>query len=98
MDHVLCTNEHAFSRHKLAKQVTSAFRKLEEWMSGCDIWTEAVEKAREGDRTGRRNSNRKAPGLFLPAAIMAVLIIAYPDPDNQFHDLIGRLQIDWMVV
>lgn len=34
---------------------------------------------------------------MLATEIAAVLIVAYPDPDSKFRNLIGQLQIDWMM-
>ncbi|KAJ4394458.1 hypothetical protein N0V93_003676 [Gnomoniopsis smithogilvyi] len=80
--------EISLSRHKVAKEAESAFAELGRWMQKGANWKQASKVARS-------EGLARAPGLFSPAAMLALLIIAYPD--SKFKDKIASLRIDWMV-
>ncbi|KAI1421247.1 hypothetical protein F5Y12DRAFT_38940 [Xylaria sp. FL1777] len=98
VDHLLChVGEHAMSRHKATRDADVAFTALEQWMKKGRNFTEAIQSARNerGEDGSQKRRSWKAPGLYSPAGMLALLAIAYPD--NKFKDRIGRLQIDWMM-
>ncbi len=99
MDYLLCHSEHTISRHKVTKAADTGFSELERWMGTSDNWQSALQCAKdaESNERGRRKFGWKASGLHSPAGLMAVLIIAHPDPDQRFKHWIGRLQIGWMM-
>ncbi|KAI0429639.1 hypothetical protein F5Y09DRAFT_356788 [Xylaria sp. FL1042] len=102
MDHLLCHAEHTPSRHRVSKAADVAFTELEQWMGSYSNWRSSIqqsgadaEKSRHRKKGDRKQ--RKLPGLHSPAGLLALLVIAHPDPDSRFKNWIGRLQIDWMM-
>ncbi|KAI1116061.1 hypothetical protein F5Y14DRAFT_449553 [Nemania sp. NC0429] len=96
MNFLLCQGEHTISRHKIAKHADFAFCELEKWMAKGKTWREAVQ-AQGTVKQRKRKASWKAPGLHTPAGLLAVLILAHPDPDSKFRNWVGRLEIDWMI-
>ncbi|CAJ2503080.1 Uu.00g104740.m01.CDS01 [Anthostomella pinea] len=96
MRHLLCHNEHTVSRHKVSKAADTAWREMEKWVKGGATWKEALQDARRETRHKNRRTPM-CPGLHSPAGLLAVMIIAHPDPDSKFRNWIGQLQIDWMM-
>ena len=95
-------NESTMSRHKVTKHTKIVFAKLGQWMGNSKTWQEALQKARAEVNSGKEKAGKKlltskAPGLHSPAGLIAVLIIAHPDPESKFRSLVGRLGIEWMM-
>ena len=86
MNHLLCHAEYTPSRHKISKSADIAFANLEKWIGNSPNWNLSQQQAKT-----------KAPGLHSPAGLLALLIIAHPDPDLRFKNWIRRLQINWMM-
>lgn len=97
MRHLLCHNEHFVSRHKVSRAAETAFGELEKWMNGFATWQEALKLSKPPNSGRGKKSGWQAPGLHTPAGLLAVLILAYPDPEAKFRTSIGRLEIDWMM-
>ncbi|RWA10339.1 hypothetical protein EKO27_g4766 [Xylaria grammica] len=99
MNFLLCQGEHTVSRHKVTKNAEFAFLELEKWMGRGKTWREALQQAQEteSDKQRKRRAGWKAPGLHTPAGLLAVLVLAHPDPDSKFRNWVGRLEIDWMI-
>ncbi|KAI8954524.1 hypothetical protein F4801DRAFT_533475 [Xylaria longipes] len=100
MNFLLCQGEHTISRHKVAKYADLAFLELEKWMGKGKTWREALQQAQkkaESEKQRKKKPGWKAPGLHTPAGLLAVLVLAHPDPDSKFRTWVGRLEIDWMI-
>lgn len=74
MEHLLCCNETAPSRHRVTKQADVAFANLESWMAKGENWREAQSAlgnaesdTKQKRSNGRKKSTAKAPGLHSPA-------------------------------
>lgn len=90
MDYLLShPGESAVSRHRLSRDAEVSFDELGKWMKNGTNWEEALRQsgADGGGFTGR--------GLYDPEALLAVLVLAYPD--MKLQDRIRKLQIDWML-
>lgn len=103
MDHLLCHAEHTPSRHRVSKAADIAFTELEQWMGSHSNWRSSIQQSGpDAEKSSHRKKGdrkqRKLPGLHSPAGLLALLVIAHPDPDSRFKNWIGRLQIDWMMM
>ncbi|TRX93202.1 hypothetical protein FHL15_005781 [Xylaria flabelliformis] len=100
MDHLLCHAEYAPSRHKVSKAANQAFTELEKWMGDHSHWRSSLNQAKTEPKTreGGERKDWKAPGLHSPAGLLALLVIAHPNPDSPYREWIGRLEIDWMML
>lgn len=81
------------SRHKATQNAYALFEYLETWMEKGPDWRQAAE--RDAETSGKKRGPRKAPVLYTPAGLAALLSISYPDP--KYRLWVGRLQIDWMM-
>lgn len=91
INYCLSLKEQAASRHRVTKKAKAAWNKLEAWMSQGRDWKEALQRFKELKKKG----GKRAPGLCLPAAIMAILVLAYPKTKRKKR--IARLGIKWII-
>ncbi|KAI0103268.1 hypothetical protein GGR51DRAFT_251749 [Nemania sp. FL0031] len=105
MDHMLCSSgETAPSRHRFSKDAEAAWVELEAWMKKGRDWQEAVKQAKADHACykatdspcKRKAPSWKAPGLFSPAGMIALLAIAHPEKASKLSERVGQLQINWM--
>lgn len=96
MTHLLCASgETAPSRHKLIKDAKAAWDELEQWMRKGQDWRQALQRARSEhgkQEPSRRRASWKAPGLFSPAGVLALVAMV-----PQHTARIDSLDISWMV-
>lgn len=103
MDQLLChKKESTYSRHTVSTYANKVLIDLGHWQGTAKNWQEALRRGKaEADAekysTAKKKMAGRAPGLHSPAALMAVLIIAYPDPNSKVRNWIGRMQIGWMM-
>jgi hypothetical protein len=87
--YLLCQkNEFAVSRHKFTLRALTAFDELHEWMTGKN-WKDAIKVKNNGTKAA------KAPGLYSPAEMLAMMVIDYPG--TKIRDRIRSLQLEWMM-
>ncbi|KAK6948073.1 hypothetical protein Daesc_009837 [Daldinia eschscholtzii] len=92
--------QRSISRHGVEKHAGSWLSNLEKWMSMGRSWREALKNAKNRGPKYEANSSilahlGKAPVLRPPASMLALLALVYPD--LKCHNMIGRLQIGWMM-
>lgn len=80
--------ESAISRHRLSRDAEVSFTILGMWMKNGTNWEGALTR-------GKANSRLDGRSLYAPDALLAILVIAYPD--TRLQDRIRKLQIDWMM-
>lgn len=88
------TKEMSTARHKATQNAQANFEFLEEWMRKGPSWKQAAGNA-QADITVKKRRPNKAPTLYSPAALVALLIISYPEA--KYRQWMGSLQIDWMM-
>ncbi|KAI1181896.1 hypothetical protein F5B17DRAFT_423012, partial [Nemania serpens] len=91
------TGESSASRHKVSRDADTAWIQLERWKKGNN-WREALELAKAASSNHNKTRQKmpwKVPGLLSPAGMLAVLILAYPDP--KYKHRIEQLEIQFML-
>lgn len=89
---VLCEKKDmAVSRHKATQNAQANFEVLEAWMKKGANWR-AAAKAGNADK---KKGPRKAPFLYSPEGMMAVLIILYPE--QKWREWVARLELNWIL-
>lgn len=89
------------SRHRHWRDSELALICLEAWQKKGSSWEEALNVAADAshpidlDVDSPEPHPWKAPGLFSPASLLALLVIAHPD--DKMHGWVGRLEIGWML-
>ncbi|KAI4599625.1 hypothetical protein KJ359_001722 [Pestalotiopsis sp. 9143b] len=92
MQHLLShVGEFSSTKHKFTKDADTVFDELEDWSEALQV---AKAKAEELSKE-RRFASTRAPMLFSPAGMLALVVIAYPD--SKYTERIGRLQLSWML-
>lgn len=79
MDVLLCeTKDMSLARHKATQNAQATFEYFEEWMRKASTWRDTATLAKSEVTVKKRGPN-KAPTLYSPADLVALLIISYPE-------------------